>query len=92
MAEKFSADYRQGYLNGYKKAFEDLANLLKLDSYDFEAAQEACRAFWTNELSDWLAGDGELPVLAIPSEENRPVSPTVDPFAAPADPYQDKTA
>jgi hypothetical protein len=92
MAENFSADYKQGYLNGYKKAFEYLAALMKLYSDDPDKAQEVCRAFWTNELSEWLQNDGDLPALAIPTEPSAVVTTTVDPLARPSDPYEDKTA
>lgn len=92
MADKFPADYRQGFLNGYQKAFDDLAALLKHNNDNLEEAQEICRAFWTNELSDWLANDGDLPVLAIPTESNREVITTVDASTGPHDPYEDKTA
>ncbi|MCK6626556.1 MAG: hypothetical protein L6R45_15430 [Anaerolineae bacterium] len=92
MAEKYSADYRQGYLNGYQRAFENLVALLKLDKYDLDQAEEICRAFWINELSDWLANDGDLPALVIPTEANQEVSSTVEPFSGSRDPYQGKTS
>lgn len=92
MANTFPAEYRQGYLKGYQKAFEDLIDLLKRDTYSFEEAEEICRTFWTDDLYDWLADGGDLPTLVIPAEESRPVTTTVDPDAVPADPYEDKTA
>jgi hypothetical protein len=92
MAEKFSADYRQGYLNGYQRAFENLVALSKRSDYNLEKAEETCRAFWINELSDWLEDDGDLPALVIPTEANEPVTTTSEPYSAPRDPYQGKTS
>lgn len=92
MAEKFSTDYRQGYLNGYQRAFENLVALSKLDESDLEKAEEICRKFWLNELSDWLAKDGDLPALVIPTEADQEVSTTIEPFSGPRDPYQGKTS
>lgn len=92
MDEKFSTDYRQGYLNGYQRAFENLVALLKLDKYDLEQAEAVCRTFWINELSDWLANNGNLPTLVVPKEANEEVSTTVEPFSGPRDPYQGKTS
>lgn len=92
MAEKFSTDYRQGYLNGYQRAFENLVALAKRDNFDLEKAEETCRSFWTNELSDWLENNGDLPALVIPAEANAGVTTTTEPFSAPRDPYQGKTS
>jgi hypothetical protein len=92
MAEKFSTDYRQGYLNGYQRAFENLVALSKRDDYNLEKAEETCRTFWTNELSDWLANNGDLPALVIPAEASAVVTTTYEPFSAPRDPYQGKTS
>lgn len=92
MAKKFSAEYRQGYLNGYQRAFENLVALSKLENYDLEKAEEICRNFWINELSDWLANDGDLPALVLPTEVDQEVSTTVEPFSGPRDPYQGKTS
>jgi hypothetical protein len=91
MAKKFSGEYKQGYLNGYARAFEDLASLFKREDYDFERAKSTCRAFWVNELSDWLANeDGDMPALYIPEDKETPVTATVNPDAEPEDPYHDK--
>lgn len=92
MAEKFSADYRQGYLNGYQRAFENLVELTKRDGDNLEKAEDICRAFWTNELSDWLENGGDLPALVIPMDANEPTTTTTEPFSAPRDPYQGKTS
>lgn len=92
MAEIFAAEYRQGYLNGYQQAFEDFVRLMNLKEYSLEEAKKTCRAFWTDQLSDWLENDGDLPVLHIPAEAEQEVTVTVEPDSAPHDPYQDKTA
>ena len=94
MAENFSTEYRQGYLNGYEQAFNDLNQLFTQHDYSFEEAKEACRAFWTDQLSDWLENNGEQPMLYIPTSEDKGgyVTTTVEPEAETQDPYEGKTA
>lgn len=94
MAEKFSAEYRQGYLNGYQQAFNDLSELYTQHDYSFAEAKEACRAFWTDQLSDWLENNGEQPVLLIPAaaENGGYVTTTIETGAEAEDPYEGSTA
>ena len=91
MTKNFSHDYKRGYLNGYQEAFENILALLKLDDYDLEQVKQTCRAFWTEELAEWVENGGDRPALHIPSEPTEVVTSTHESDAAPEDPYEGKT-